>query len=75
MDSYRLDFRKTNTDVPAVASTPGKECLTSPAAFAKGILPLGSIFRASRARASPAGFETKYSSNILSPREKTANEV
>ena len=41
-----LIFRKTNTDVPTTASTPGKECLTSLNGLAKGILAFGSIFRA-----------------------------
>lgn len=46
MVSYLSDIRKTNTDVPTTASTPGKECLTSLTGLAKGILALGSIFRA-----------------------------
>src|SRR3546814_11695953 len=37
MDSYWLDFRTTNTDAPATASTPGQECLTGQVRLAKGI--------------------------------------
>ena len=43
---HLLDIRKTNTDVPTTASTPGKECLTSLNGLAKGILAHGGIFRA-----------------------------
>jgi hypothetical protein len=46
MVSYLFDIRKTNTDVPTTASTPGKECLTSLNGVAKGFLAIGSIFRA-----------------------------
>jgi len=46
MVSYLFDIRKTNTDVPTTASTPGKECLTSLNGLAKGILAFESIFRA-----------------------------
>ena len=54
MVSYLFDIRKTNTDVPTTASTPGKECLTSLNGVAKGILAFGSIFRAR----SPASWPT-----------------
>ena len=46
MVSYWFDFRKTSTDAPATASTPGKECLTGQERLAKGILSSISIFRA-----------------------------
>ncbi len=56
MDSYWFDFRKTSTDAPAIASTPGKECLTGQERVAKGILSSISIFRArSRPPASASG--------------------
>ena len=46
MNSYWFDFRKTNTDAPATASTPGRDCLTVRERLAKGILGSQSIFRA-----------------------------
>jgi hypothetical protein len=58
--------------VPAVASTPGKECLTSPVTFAKRKTALESIFRASR---NPVKGSAKYLSIFWSASRKMANEV
>jgi hypothetical protein len=54
MVSYLFDIRKTNTDVPTTASTPGKECLTNLNGLAKGILAFESIFRARKPPPRPA---------------------